>query len=189
MAWQHRLGSDVTATPAVGSGMVVAMDRGGTVTALDGATGKRKWTVELEGLAAGFVGNTLVVLQDQTAHGLDPSTGERRWLRPFSGTFTELVPLGDRLVLATKNASVLLDQAGRVTSRLPGYLRVTVATDRMVGWGVREAELVDAEGVVSRRWSLPDLTLAVQDRMAVGTPQGVLLFNSDWTFSAWNDER
>jgi outer membrane protein assembly factor BamB len=189
VAWQHRLGSDVTVTPAVGSGMVVAMDRGGTVTALDGATGKRKWTVELEGLAAAFVGNTLVVLQDQTADGLDPSTGERRWLRPFSGTFTELVPLGDRLVLATKNATVLLDQAGRVTSRLPGYLRVTVATDRMVGWGVREAELVDTAGAVSRRWSLPDLTLAVQDRMAVGTPQGVLLFNSDWTFSAWNDER
>jgi hypothetical protein len=58
----------------------------------------------------------------------------------------------------------------------------------MVGWGVREAELVDTAGVVSRRWSLPSLTLAVQDRLAVGTPQGVLLFNSDWTFTGWNDE-
>jgi outer membrane protein assembly factor BamB len=189
VVWQHSLGSDVTATPAVGEGIVVAMDRGGTVTALDQATGNRRWTAELEGLAAGFVGDALVVLQDQTAHGLDPATGKRRWLRPFFGTFTELVPLGDRLVLATKNATVLLDQAGRVTSRLPGYLRITVASDRMVGWGVREAELVDTEGAVSRRWSLPDLTLAVQDRMALGTPQGVLLFNSDWTFSAWNDER
>jgi outer membrane protein assembly factor BamB len=186
--WQHSLGSDVTVEPAVGHGVVVAMDRGGTVTALDEATGDRKWTAELEGLAAGFVGDTLVVLQDQTAHGLDPATGQRRWLRPFSGIFTELVPFRDRLVLATKSATVLLDQEGQVTSRLPGYLRVTVATDRMVGWGEREAELVDTAGVVSRRWNLPGLTLAVQDRPAVGTPNGVLLFNSDWTFSGWTDE-
>jgi outer membrane protein assembly factor BamB len=162
------------------------MDRGGTVTALDQATGSRKWTAELEGLAAGFVGDTLVVLQDQTAHGLDPATGRRRWLRPFFGTFTELAPFGDRLVLATQSATVLLDQAGQVTARLPGYLRVTVATDGMVGWGVREAELVDAAGTVGKRWPLPSLRLAVQDRPAVGAPDGVLLFNSDWTFSEWS---
>jgi hypothetical protein len=185
VAWQHSLGSDVTVAPAVGNGLVVAMDRGGTVTALDEATGDRRWTAELEGLAAGFVGDALVVLQDQTAHGLDPATGKRRWLRPFFGSVTELARFGDRLVLATQNATVLLDQTGQVTSRLPGYLRVTVATDRMVGWGVHEAELVGTAGVVSRRWTLPSLTLAVQDRPAVGTPQGVLLFNSDWTFSAW----
>ena len=189
VVWQHSLGSDVTVAPAVGNGVVVAMDRGGTVTGLDEATGDQRWTAELEGLAAGFVGDALVVLQDQTAHGLDPATGKRRWLRPFLGTFTELVPFGDRLVLATESATVLLDQSGRVTSRLPGYLRVTVATDWMVGWGVREAELVDAAGAVSRRWPLPSLTLAVQDRPALGTPQGVLLFNADWTFSGWNDER
>jgi outer membrane protein assembly factor BamB len=189
LVWQHSLGSDVTVGPAVGHGVVVAMDRGGTVTALDEATGDRRWTVELEGLAAGFVGDALVVLQDQTAHGLDPATGKRRWLRPFFGTFTELAPFGERLVLATENATVLLDQTGRVVSRFPGYLRLTVATDWMVGWGVREAELVNTTGTVSRRWSLPSLTLAVQDRPVVGTPQGVLLFNADWTFSGWNDER
>jgi outer membrane protein assembly factor BamB len=161
------------------------MDRGGTVTALDDATGDPKWTAELEGLAAGFVGDTLVVLQDQTAHGLDPATGRRRWLRPFFGTFTELAPFGDRLVLATQNATVLLDQLGHVTVRLPGYLRVTVAIDRMVGWGVQQAELVDTAGTVHRRWTLPSLRLAVQDRLVVGAPDGVLLFNSDWTFSEW----
>jgi outer membrane protein assembly factor BamB len=189
IVWQRSLGSDARLSPAVGSGLVVAMDSGGTVTALDVATGERRWTAELEGKAAGFVGGTLVVLQDQTAHGLDPATGRRRWLRPFVGTFTELVPFADRLVVATKSATVLLDERGQVTGRLPGYLRVTVAADRMVGWGVREAELVDPTGRVSRRWGLPDLTAAVQDRPALGTPQGVLLFNLDWTFQAWTDER
>ena len=133
--WQHRLGADVTLPPAVGSGVVVAMDRGGTVTALDEVTGQRRWTKELEGKGAGFVGTTLVVLQDQTAHGLDPTSGDRRWLRPFFGTFTEVAPLADRLVLATESATVLLDEAGRVTARLPGYLRLTLVgrPDRGLG--------------------------------------------------------
>jgi outer membrane protein assembly factor BamB len=187
--WRHRLGADVTLPPAVGSGVVVAMDRGGTVTALDEATGQRRWTKELEGKGAGFVGITLVVLQDQTAHGLDPTSGERRWLRPFFGTFTEVAPLADRLVLATESATVLLDDGGRVTARLPGYLRLTSSADRVVGWGQREAEVFDPSGSVLRRWPLPDLTLAVHDRPAVALPQGVLLTNGDWTFTIWNDER
>ena len=188
-AWQHRLSADVTVPPAVGRGLVVAMDRGGTVTALDEASGQRRWTKELEGKGAGFVGGTLVVLQDQTAHGLDPTSGDRRWLRPFVGTFTELAPLADRLVLASESATVLLDDAGRVTARLSGYLRLTLSADRLVGWGTREAEVVDASGSVSRRWPLPDLTLAVQDRPAVALPEGVLLPHNDWTFTIWNDER
>jgi hypothetical protein len=165
------------------------MDRGGTVTALDQATGERRWTQDLEGNAAGFVGGTLVVLQDQTAHGLDPTSGERRWLRPFTGTFRDLAPVADRLALATDGATVLLDAAGRVTARLPGYLRLTPSTDQLVGWGIREAEVVDAAGSVKARWPLPDLTLAVQDRPAVALPEGVLLTNNDWTFTIWNDER
>lgn len=187
--WRHRLGVDVNVVPAAGAGIVVVMDRGGTVTALDEDTGDRRWTTELLGRAAGFVGDTLVVLQDQTAHGLDPATGDRRWLRPYVGGPTELQPFGDRLALVTEAATVLLDDNGRVTARLPGYLRVTMAGDRMVGWGVRDAEVVDRAGTVAHRFRLPDLTLAVQDRFVLGTPQGVLLFNIDWTFTAWTDER
>ena len=187
--WQHRLGADVTVSPAVGRGLVVTMDRGGKVAALDESTGQRRWTKELEGMGAGFVGGTLVVLQDQTAHGLDPVSGDRRWLRPFSGTFTELASFADRLVVATETATVLLDESGRVTARLPGYLRLTLSADRMVGWGLREAEVVDPAGSVSHRWPLPDLTLAEQDRPAVALPEGVLLANGDWTFTIWNDER
>jgi outer membrane protein assembly factor BamB len=187
--WQHRLGADVNLSPTVGGGIVVAMDRGGTVTALDEATGQRRWTEELEGKGAGFVGGTLVVLQDQTAHGLDPASGDRRWLRPFLGTFRDVAALEDRLVVATESATVLLDEAGQVTARLPGYLRLTPSTDRMVGWGETEAEVFDAAGTVGRRWPLPGLTLAVQDRPAVALPQGVLLTNNDWTFTIWNDER
>ena len=60
------------------------MDRGGTTTGLDLATGASRWTADLLGTAGGFAGGTLVVLQDQTAHGVDPATGGTRWLRPFT---------------------------------------------------------------------------------------------------------
>ena len=146
------------------------------------------WTVDLQGKGAGFVGGTLVVLQDQTAHGLEPATGRTRWLRPFLGTFTRLATLGDRLVVATKNATVLLDAEGAVQARLGGFLDLTVTPDRIIGWGTDQAQVFGADGAVIAEWPLPALTLALQDRPAVPTRQGVLLFGSDWTFEAWNDE-
>ena len=76
-----------------------------------------------------------------------------------------------------------------MTGGLPGYLRVTVVTDRMVGWGEREAELVDPAGTVSRRWQLPDLTVAVQDRPALGRPRVYSCSTSTGPSRAWNDER
>ena len=186
--WDRSVGSDVKLSPAVGAGLVVIMDRGGTTTALDQGTGRSVWTVDLEGKGAAFVGGTLVVLQDQTAHGLDPATGSSRWLRPFLGTFTRLATLGDRLVIATKDATVLLDAKGAVQARLGGFLDLTVTPDRIIGWGTGQAQVFGADGTVIAEWPLPALTLALQDRPAVPTRQGVLLFGSEWTFEAWNDE-
>ena len=186
--WDRSVGSDVKLSPAVGAGLVVIMDRGGTTTALDQGTGRSVWTVDLEGKGAAFVGGTLVVLQDQTAHGLDPATGSSRWLRPFLGTFTRLATVGDRLVIATKDATVLLDAMGAVQSRLGGFLDLTVTPDRIIGWGTGQAKVFGADGTVIAEWPLPALTLARQDRPAVPTRQGVLLFGSEWTFEAWNDE-
>jgi outer membrane protein assembly factor BamB len=71
LRWRHDIGSDVNVPPAAGAGTVVIMDRGGTTTGLDLATGASRWTADLLGTAAGFAGGTLVVLQDQTAHGVD----------------------------------------------------------------------------------------------------------------------
>jgi outer membrane protein assembly factor BamB len=186
IGWRHSIGSDVNVPLAVGSGTVVTMDRGGTTTGLDLATGASRWTTDLLGAAAGFAGGTLVVLQDQTAHGIDPATGKTRWLRPFTGTFTDLEPLGDQLMLSTKNASVLLDPSGQVTARLDAFLVVTAAQNYLLGWGTDEAEVIDATGKVTARWKLPTLTLAMQDRPAVALPDGVLLFGGEWSVQEWS---
>ena len=83
LLWRHDVGSDVNVAPAVGSGVVVIMDRGGTTTAFDVATGKRRWYVEMLGRGATVIGDTVVVLQDQAAHGLAIDNGLHRWVRPF----------------------------------------------------------------------------------------------------------
>ena len=54
-------------------------------------------------------------------------------------------------------------------------------------WGTAEAQVLDRNGVVVTRWSLPPLTIAKQDRVALATAQGVLLFNNDWTFEVRED--
>jgi outer membrane protein assembly factor BamB len=187
--WRHEVGSDVKVAPAVGAGVVVVMDGGGTTTALDAETGRSTWTLILAGEAAAFLGGTLVLIQDQTAHGVIPNTGERRWLRPFSGSFNELAVVGDRVVLATQTATVMLDAEGTVTTRLPAYRRVTATEQAFVGWGSAEAGVVSASGALLRRLALPGLMLAQQDWRTVALPDGVLLTNADWTFSIFTDER
>ena len=45
--WTHALDADVTLAPAVGAGLVVVADRGGTTTALDAGSGAERWSVPL----------------------------------------------------------------------------------------------------------------------------------------------
>jgi hypothetical protein len=54
-------------------------------------------------------------------------------------------------------------------------------------WGTAEAQVLDVNGVPVTRWSLPSLTIAEQDRVALASPEGVTLFNSDWTFEVRED--
>lgn len=188
VAWTTSVDADVAVTPAVGAGLVLVMDRGGTTSALDAATGERRWHTNLEGSGAAVVGDTVVVLQDQTAHGLDPATGQTRWLRPFSGTLTTVTPFGDRLVVATKSTSVLLDAGGRVVGRYAAWLSTTVTADHLVGWGTDAGELVGRDGQVQATWALPPTSIAFEDRPGVALDRGVLLFGNDWNFQEWGDD-
>ena len=72
VVWQHSLGADVTVAPAVGAGVVVVMDRGGHDGAGRGDRAADGGPWNWRARARGFVGDTLVLLQDQTAHGAGP---------------------------------------------------------------------------------------------------------------------
>lgn len=187
VVWTSAIGSDVALPPAVGEGLVVVADRNGTTTALAAESGAVRWTRALSAKAGLVVGGTVVIVQDQTVHGLDPGTGKTRWLRPFLGTFTELAALGTRTVLASRSATVVIDQQGTPVARLQPNLQLCASADAVVGWGETAAEVFDASGRVQARWPLERTGLATQNRMVLATPDGPLLFSSlGWTLKGWS---
>jgi outer membrane protein assembly factor BamB len=185
--WQQNVGSDVNVPPAAGAGVVVVMDRGGTTTAFEEATGERRWSLEMQGSAAAVIGETVVVIQDQTAHALSTVSGRHRWVRPIFGTLTDMVSFADQFVVATKTQSVMLNGEGAITQRLGPVLTLTPTQDHLVAWGPTEALVIVRDKKIITRWNLPALTLALQDRPALATSQSVLLFSNDWTFQVWDD--
>jgi outer membrane protein assembly factor BamB len=187
--WQQNVGSDVNVSPVVGAGVVVVMNRRGTTTAFEVSTGKPRWSLEMQGDAAVIIGETVVVIQDQTAHALSTVTGVHRWVRPIFGTLTDMVNFASQFVVATKSQSVMLGGDGVITQRLGPVLTLTATQDHLVTWGPNEALVTGTDGKIITRWRLPALTLALQDRPALATSQSALLFSNDWTFQVWDDAR
>ena len=185
--WQHDVGSDVNVTPAVGAGLVVIMGRAGSTTALEESTGQDRWDLEMQGAAAIVVGDNVVVIQDQTAHALWTTTGRHSWVRSIFGTLTDMASFAGQIVVATKSQSVILSGEGVVTQRLGPVLTLTPTQDHLVVWGQTQARVIARDGAIISSWDLPPLTLSQQDRPAVATSQGVLLFSNDWTFQARED--
>jgi outer membrane protein assembly factor BamB len=182
--WRHEVGSDVNVPPAGGSGVIVIMDRGGTTTAFDENTGERRWDTEMQGSAAALIDDTVVVIQDQTAHALATESGRHRWVRPIFGTLTDIATFADHIVVATKSKSAILTKDGVVSKQLAAILTLTPSLDHLVAWGPTQASVIARDGTVISGWDLPPLTQSQQDRPALAIEQGVLLFNNDWTFQA-----
>ena len=187
--WAQNVGSDVNVLPAVGAGVVVVMDRRGATTAFEAGTGQRRWSLEMRGDAAVIIGETVVVIQDQTAHALSTVTGVHHWVHPIFGTLADTVNFASQFVVATKSESVMLSSDGVITQRLGPVLTLTATQDHLVAWGPNEALVTVRQGTIITRWRLPALTLALQDRPALATSQSVLLFSNDWTFQVWDDAR
>jgi outer membrane protein assembly factor BamB len=185
--WQHDVGSDVNVSPAAGAGLVVITDRGGTTTAFEQGNGQQRWDQEMQGSAVTVIGDSVIAIQDQTAHALWTTTGIHRWVRPIFGTLTELASFAGQVAIATKSESVILSGGGVITQRLGSVLTLTSTQDHLVAWGPIEAQVIARDGVIISRWDLPALTLSQQDRPAVATSQGVLLFGNDWTFQIRED--
>ena len=77
--WQRGLADDVNRPPAVGAGLVVVADRGGTVTALDAGSGQSRWTADL--VASGLLVLAMTGVMERyclrRAGGLASLTGSR----------------------------------------------------------------------------------------------------------------
>lgn len=185
--WRHSVPADVNREPAVGAGLVVVADRGGTVTALDAATGTSRWDRPFAAAAVAVVGDQVLVVEDQNLTGLDPDAGTTRFSTHFDGRLTALTGFAGRAVLAAKEETLLLDAAGRVTTRLPGYLSVDPTETHLVGWTADRVDVLAADGHQVATWPTRSTSLASSDRPGLATPQGVYLFGytKGWTFDAW----
>ena len=188
LRWRHRLGADVGVAPASGAGLMVVADRSGTTTALDAADGSVRWTAALTVKGLAVAGDAVVAVQDQSAHALAVDSGRTRWVRPYLGIFSEVAALGDHPVLASRDATVMLDAGGVELGRWAGSREITTSSDQLVSWGEDQAFVVDADGQVVHRFPIPPTTQASQLRAGVATPQGVQLYAADWTFRTWTDE-
>lgn len=85
--WRHKLAAQITTAPFVAGGRVFVLSADRSVTALDGATGRRLWNQQRPGdplvlRQSGVilaVGDTLVVGLSGRLVGLNPLNGQVRW--------------------------------------------------------------------------------------------------------------
>ena len=91
-AWRERLTSQVFTPPLVAGARVFVLGADRSVSAFDGATGRRLWNQQRPGEPLVLrqpgvmlaVGDTLVVGQGGRLAGLDPNTGAVRWEAPIA---------------------------------------------------------------------------------------------------------
>ena len=185
--WEREVGSDVNRVPAVGAGLVVVTDRGGTVTALDADTGVRRWDRSMASTGVAVVGGQVLVVVDQNLTALEPGAGRSVWTTHFDGRLTALTGFGAHAVVASKEATVLVDGRGATVVRLPGYLGVDVTSAHLAGWGADRLDVVGTDGRVVASWPTSATSLVSSERPGLPAPQGVYLFgySKGWTFESW----
>jgi hypothetical protein len=188
VAWERRVGGQVSA-PVIATGqVVVVLDAGGSTTAFAAASGDRLWSRQLSGTLAAVIGRVVVVRDAATLEALDLHTGRHRWLLPQNGAADVLQPFGDVLIASTQLGTSVIDESGTIRRELPPYEWVSVVGDTMVGWGRTEAEFRDPELALEATIDTPDLTLKEAGVPPLPYRQGVVVFGRGWTFTTWSDE-
>lgn len=115
--------------------------RSGRLAAIDGRSGERRWTMELDqplGNASGDAARLLVVAGDSTLIALDPENGTRLWMRTLEFPIrAAATPVLDRIIVAGLDGHlVALDAASGETNwslRLGGpFVSPPAVSDSMI---------------------------------------------------------
>lgn len=186
--WRRDVGVEVVAAPIGDPRAVVIFDADGSATAFEPETGDELWRRELEVNRATVVGDTLVTQNASTLTALSVATGTSRWLQVVTGTVDDLQAFDGDLVMATQLGTTILNEDGTVRSRRPPYERLTVTGAHLVGWGIREAEILDRQLATVLTLDTPDRNLSSSEVLPLADRFGLFLFAGDWSFQTWSDQ-
>ena len=182
VAWRRALNVDVNVPASVEGDRIVVVDRAGAVSAFDSVTGETAWTADTgqvpTRLASG-AGIAVVVGDDGFLRAFDAVTGAPVWDLRYTGNMRAAVMVGDKLVVATDEATRGVDLAsGAVKWSRGGAEDVVTDGVRAVLFGETTAQLVDASGASESEWAVPSLSLAIY-RYAVAGDDGFWVFRSN----------
>lgn len=152
LAWQFEAGARIEMSPILVEGKVIVVTGAGVVSALDVATGTKRWSAKLGaavGTATPLALRGVVVIGDRsgTVHSLDSTTGTVRWTTRLDGPIGgSAVAVDARILTATEAGSAYaLDPANGAVlwqRSLPGGVsRSVAASDDTLYVGTSGGEL------------------------------------------------
>ncbi|WP_161605961.1 PQQ-binding-like beta-propeller repeat protein [Microlunatus speluncae] len=183
--WRQPAGAQVFQAPVVAGDRVVVGGDDGTLTALAAADGAEQWSVSGVIGQPRVIGSLVITTGDGVIEGRDLADGRGRWRLPYAGTLSGTAVAADRLIVATRVGTMILDESGTVRGRLGPLVGVVGAGSRWAGWSTDRMLIMGADGTESAGWPLPLETWGTGTRTALVTPVGVQLHGAGWGFTEW----
>ena len=110
--WETRLAHEWNSDQSsiIHNGAWILPASGGTVTCLDIATGKERWSLDCAATSPKLCAGRLVVIDREQLYAVDPASGKTRW-RMAGDQFRDMSVLGSRILYTTSDQIGLWDLA------------------------------------------------------------------------------
>ncbi|MFC7623628.1 PQQ-binding-like beta-propeller repeat protein [Microlunatus sp. GCM10028923] len=183
--WRRSVGARTGTAPVVAGGSVIITGDDGTVTALDPATGEPYWDSTGSPGTVQVLGDTLITVSSDRIEARDLAGGTRTWRLPVPGTLTGSTVVADRLVVATRETTMIMDADGTIRRRLGVLTGLLGWGDLLAGWTADRLMIMDPEGTELAGWPISGETWQTGSRTALATPRGLQLHGAGWEYLAW----
>ncbi|AYF97652.1 outer membrane protein assembly factor BamB family protein [Protaetiibacter intestinalis] len=182
--WSTALRTDVEAPPAVGDGIVVVVDRGGTVIAHSLADGSERWRTRYDGAELVAAGEGVVVVQSSGADvwALDPANGAVRWDSEHRGVGRQLLVMSGVVVAQSDESAAAwaVDGDGTMLWSSDATEGLFGDGERFVLVGLSGLEVRTPDGEVLGEVELGEASIGVS-RVVMPMPHGIRVLQSNTT--------
>jgi hypothetical protein len=183
--WRRSAGARVFQPAASAGGSIVLGGDDGTLIALSAADGQKRWSAPDVAGPPEIVGSTVITTGDGVIEGRDLADGRTRWRLPYAGTLSGTAVAGDRLIVATRVGTTVIDETGTIRGRLGPLAGVVGQGSQWAGWSTDRLMIMDPDGAELAGWAVPLETWGTGSRVALATPVGIQLYGSGWGFTEW----